>query len=125
MAGNLIRRLAGDIAAFQQDAPGIGWIDAVNQIKHRRFARSIRPDQSEDLALIQGQIEILHGLQAPETLAKTDDAEARGHSRHRRVRGHCLWTKPSSPPGTNTTINNRRAPAMTSWKCENASAISR
>src|SRR5262249_38046805 len=125
MAGNPIRRLASDLPAFQQDAPSIGWVDAVGQVKHRRFASPIRTDEAEDFTLVQGKIEILHCLQAPEFLAQTSYREERGHSSHRRVRGHQRWTKPNSPPGTNITIISSSVPAMTSWKWENASAVSR
>src|SRR5262249_36197581 len=100
--------------AFEQDASGVGWMNAVDQIEHGRFARPVWTYQADNLALVHGEIQALHRLQPAEALAQARNGEDRRHSIHRRMRGHCPCTKPSSPPGTNCTIASSSVPATTS-----------
>src|ERR1043166_2300726 len=115
---------AGDIRAGEHDAPGVGRIDAVDQVEHGRLAGAVRAYQAEDLALADRKTHVLHGAHAAEALRHIGHVEQRVHSSHFRVRGNCRWIRPISPPGTNSTMTSNREPATTSWKCENVSETS-
>ena len=48
--GDPVRRPARDLAAVDPNRSGVGPLDAEDRLHHRRLARSIRPDEPEDLA---------------------------------------------------------------------------
>src|SRR5262249_10651635 len=99
-------------------------VDAVDEIEQGRFPGAVGADQADDLALVHREAHVLDGAQAAEALLQARDLEQSRHSSHPRVRLKRLWMKPSSPRGTNSTMISSNAPAMTSWKCEKASAVS-
>ena len=90
VAGDAVRRLAGDVDAAKYDLPGIRLEHAVDQIEQRRLAGAVRPDEAENFALFDGEAQIVHGLQPAEAPADAVEFEDRRHSSTRLVRGKRL-----------------------------------
>ena len=105
--------------------PESGVTTPLIRLKTVDFAGAVRADQAEKLSGADLEIEVTHGFDAAEALAQIRDFEQRRHSSHLRVKGSFWWTKPISPPGANNTITSSSSPAITSWKCENACAVSK
>ena len=51
-AADAIGPQAGDVAAVQEDATGVGRLEAGDQIEQRRFAGAVRTNDADDLALV-------------------------------------------------------------------------
>src|SRR5271170_3581584 len=93
-------RPARDLDAVDAHRPAIRPLDAENRLHHRRLARPVRPDQTENLASLHGKADVLHGGKPAEALIESLDLEkgARAH-----VACPAPLTMPSSPPGKTST----------------------
>ena len=86
-AGDPIGRFAGDVFAAKHDLAEIGLGYAVDEIEHGRLAGAVGSNQPYDLTVVDREADIVHGLQAAEALAQSDDLQKGGHSSAFRVRG--------------------------------------
>ena len=87
VAGDAVRRLAGDVLSLECDAAAIGRIDAVDAIEHGRLAGAVGADEAKDLAVVHGEVQAAHGLHAAKALADADNFEQGRHSSSLRIRG--------------------------------------
>jgi hypothetical protein len=62
--GDFIGFAAGDVFTSEDDPPLFWCVNAVDDIEERGLARSIRPDQAEDLPFRQIKRDASEGLQA-------------------------------------------------------------
>src|SRR5207248_10468714 len=77
------RFLADGILAQQVDAAGIGRVLAVEHVKAGAFSRAVRADQRQDLAGLQRERDVAHGMNAAIRLAQAFDRQQcfrRAHS---------------------------------------------
>ncbi len=72
-AADLVRRQAGDVAALEGNASGIGCVKARDRGKQRGLARASGADQRHDLAGTNVERRLIDGLQAAEGLAEIAD----------------------------------------------------
>ena len=70
-----VRRPAGDLDAVDAHRPGVGPLDAEDRLHHRRLARPVRADQTENLAAPDGEADVLDGGEPAETLVEALDLE--------------------------------------------------
>ena len=63
---DLIRLEADDALALEGDAARRRLIDARQHVEGRRLARAVRPDEADELAAVQMDVEIRDGLKAAE-----------------------------------------------------------
>ncbi len=56
----LVHRLAGDILVVEQDATGSGRNEADDHIERRRLARAVRPEEPDDFALVELEVDVVH-----------------------------------------------------------------
>jgi len=57
---------AGDLIAIEDDLSDLGTIVPRNAVQQARLARAVRPDQGQQLACFDTQIDILEGNQTAE-----------------------------------------------------------
>ena len=57
---------AGGVLAVDHDGAGGGLVDLGQQVEHRGLARAVGADEAGDLGLADGEVEVLHGLEAAE-----------------------------------------------------------
>src|SRR5271154_7474294 len=69
-------RPARDLDAVDAHRPAVRPLDAENRLHHRRLARPVRPDQTENLASIHGKADVLHGGKPAEPLIEALDLQA-------------------------------------------------
>jgi hypothetical protein len=71
----------------EQDlAPGRG-MQAGHGVEKRGLAGAVRPDQAEDLAVLDGQVDVAKGLQTAEPFRQSAGLE-QGHGASRAGRGN-------------------------------------
>jgi hypothetical protein len=68
-------RHGGDVVPAPGDTPGVGRDLAGDQREQRRLARAVGADDADDLALTQGEREVVDDLQAAIALAQAFDRE--------------------------------------------------
>ncbi len=66
-------RKAGDVLAFEEDAPAAGPLGARNHVEDRGLAGSVRANQAGDAPRLDFEAAAPHGLQAPEVLFEVFD----------------------------------------------------
>jgi hypothetical protein len=66
-----VGRGARDIASVKVDRPGLGGVEAADAVEDGSLARPVRPNQADDLAVLDRQREVLHGDQAAEAHRQT------------------------------------------------------
>src|SRR4029078_620317 len=95
---------ATDVLAGEADRPLVRRVHARDEVEDRRLARAVRPDQADDLALLDGEIEALDHAETAERFRDAVELEERRHQTRstRRV--------PSSPCGREIIITMRRTP---------------
>src|SRR5262249_45349493 len=113
------------IDAAEPDPSQLWCEDAIDQIEERRLAGTVRPDEAENFAALDGEAQLAHRLHAAETLADLIHLQKSRHSSTRCVRANRLYIQPMSPLGKKRTVIRRSTPAITSWKCEKASEVRR
>jgi hypothetical protein len=74
-----IGRQPRNVGAFELDPAGIRRVEAGDTVKRRALARSIRPDQTEDFALLDREGHIVDRPQGPEPLGEAGHGE-HGHA---------------------------------------------
>jgi hypothetical protein len=81
--GDLARRQLGHVAALEDDAAGIGMIEAADHVEHRGLAGAVGPDDREDLALLSFERDTGDSLDAAKRLGRFADFQERAHESHR------------------------------------------
>jgi hypothetical protein len=80
-----VRRLGGDVAAVDADAPAVGLLEAGQDPQQRRLAAARRPQQREDLAAGQTERHAAQRHHRPEGPGDAVDGDEGGRRRHRPV----------------------------------------
>src|SRR5207253_755217 len=65
----------GDVGAVEADAAGIRRGGPGDEIEERRLAGAVRPEEAEELALLDVEIHAAHGLDPAEALLQALDLE--------------------------------------------------
>src|SRR5581483_9953471 len=84
-AGDPVGRESFELAPFEQDRPGIGKLEAGDQIDRRALACAVRSDESRDLAQRRLKRAVLHRVHATEVLGQAADLERGGDGRNVQV----------------------------------------
>src|SRR5690606_18846236 len=112
-----MRRLPGDVLALVDDLATVRRFQPGNEVEHRRLAGPVRSDHTSDLAALDAEAGVVHGLDAAEALRDVPDLEddvggdcALAHMR--RLLGRMLYrcSNDVSPPGMNSTTRMMMAP---------------
>ncbi len=82
VAGAAIRLPVGRLDPADPDRSGGRPLEPRQGIDERRLARSVRPDQAEDLALLEVEVDALDRLDAGEVHRHTERFEPKRHRRH-------------------------------------------
>src|SRR5947209_10844841 len=61
-----VRAPFGDVLFVQEDAPAVDGQEARHAVEQRRLARPVGPDEPEDATLVQLDVDIVDGPNAPE-----------------------------------------------------------
>src|SRR5215217_1432914 len=105
-AGAPVRRPASDLLVLEQDAAAVSPEKPTNAVKKSRLAGPVRPDQASERAGLDGEANLLHGLDGAERLRDRVDHEGRrvrhGPTIRRgyRVPPSMLSTVPCPAPST-------------------------
>src|SRR5581483_3105264 len=102
----------GDVVAPEQDLSGIGREQRADHIDERRLSGAVWTDQRDELALGDGQIDVVDGMRVAEILLQTDGFE--------EIHGHPLFPSlpswrasvPTIPVGRASTSTTSTAPSM-------------
>jgi hypothetical protein len=70
---------AAGVAAQDRHAPGVALAVALEDLDRRRLARTVRPQQPEDLAALDVEVDPAHGLDAPVGLLQVSHLDGRHH----------------------------------------------
>ena len=119
---------AGGVLAVEDDHAGGGLVDLGQEVKHRGLARAVGADEAGDLGLADGEVEVLHGLQAAELHAQVagfqhgalvhiplrDDGMA-GDGHHSGVGLPLLLLGHAASPSFPGLVFLRRRSALTRW----------
>ena len=70
-----VRRQAGNLSPFKPDRSGGRRKGAGDQIEGRRLARPVRADETQDLALLNREIDLVDGEKPPKPFGETSDLE--------------------------------------------------
>ena len=100
-AGDAVGPQAGDLAAVEEDAAGVGRLEAGDQVEQRRLAGAVGADDAEDLALVDIEGDVGVGGEAAEALGHAFDVEQQAHVRlppRRRMRSSNRLRMPRGPP---------------------------
>src|SRR5205085_11100382 len=76
---DLVRRHARDVLVAEDEPPAVRIVDPRDQVEDGRLARAVRPDDREDLPLLDGEGDAVDGADA----AEVDDEPVRRKERHR------------------------------------------
>ena len=120
-AANPIRREADEVAARQAHAARIRPYVTGDEVENRGLARSVRPDQSQDLALVDGERKLIDRNQPAERLVQAGYREQRfaalvlAHdgppaARHARNLAATFSMPPTTPAGRKKTMMMKQAP---------------
>jgi len=104
-------RLAGNVAAVQQNPARARLELAADLVDQACLAGAVGADDDVTLAFADGQAEIVGHHQAAERTGEMVDVK-KGHGADPRLRNFC--TAPQMPPGTNMTQKTKAAPMMAS-----------
>src|SRR5580692_1278546 len=114
LARDLVRRQAGEVLALEEDFARCRAFDPHDRLHGGRFAGAVRPDQAENLAGVNLEVEILHRREAAEAFGQP------AHFEHGRIIGDsvhherpsCDRAAPRKPPGKNSTTRSATAETM-------------
>src|SRR6185295_14410666 len=95
VAREQMRRLAGDVAALEDDAPGVRAKQARDRIEEGALAGAVRADDGAEIALGDAQVDAAERLQSPEALCQSLDPKD--------IHASFLRVKPVSPSGISST----------------------
>src|SRR5205823_6437708 len=109
-------RQAVDPPAVQSDFSLRWFRESRDQVQERRLPGSVRPDQAEDVPLLQRQGDAAHGAHAAEGLVDVRDGERSLHSIRPRSSGTYFRRVPTIPSGRKRAITTTRTPMMTDRK---------
>src|SRR6266571_521223 len=101
-----------DALPVERDRPFRGLLYSGNQVAQGRLPGSVRPDESDDSPLRQGQRDALHRSYAAEILVDPGNFEHPGHSRMPRSSGMYFRRVPTIPSGRNRAITTTTKPMM-------------
>src|SRR5690606_8630257 len=68
-----MRRLPGDVLALVDDLATVRRFQPGNEVEHRRLAGPVRSDHTSDLAALDAEAGVVHGLDAAEALRDVPD----------------------------------------------------
>src|SRR5207253_9377743 len=102
MPSDLVGCEAGDAFPLEDNLARVGRIDAIDEIEHGRLARAVRPDEAENLTLLDREGEIAHRFEATEALGQMRDFEQRGHRTGLRMRPNRFLIPSTSQSGVST-----------------------
>src|SRR5208282_4786098 len=108
--GDPVRRPARDLPPVDPDRSGVRPLDAEDRFHHRRLARSVRPDEAENLTGADREADVPDRRQAAEPLLKPFDRELWRGSAH--AASLTPLTMPRSPAGKKSTTNTATAETM-------------
>src|SRR5439155_24941476 len=89
------RREGRDVLALDDDPARVGVVEAADHVEHGRLAGAVGPDHREDLALLDIEAHLRHGLDAAERLRDLADLDERAH-----MPGGGYAPLPDPPPRT-------------------------
>src|SRR5713226_3487307 len=83
--GDFERLEVGPVLAVEDDAAPLGMVEAADDVQERGLARSVGPDDGDDLSPLDVEADVAEGLDGPEVNADALDAEEwlRARARHR------------------------------------------
>ncbi len=70
LAADLVRGLAPDVLALEQDPPLVGLQVAGDQVEKRGFAGAVRTDDGDEVARVHPELGPVHGLEIPKGFAE-------------------------------------------------------
>src|SRR5207247_10133105 len=73
------RREARDVRALDDDPARVGVVEAADHVEHGRLAGAVGPDHRDDLALLDIEAHLRHGLDPAERLRDPADLDERAH----------------------------------------------
>ena len=68
-----------DVPSAEQDPAGVGLLEAGDHAQQRRLARARRPEQREELAGLDGEVQGVDRHEVAEALAQIDDVHGSPH----------------------------------------------
>ena len=71
----LVGRQVGDVAAVEEDAAGVGLLEAGGQAQHGRLAAAARAEEGEELALPEPEGDVVDGPDGAEPLGDAAEFE--------------------------------------------------
>src|SRR5204862_5063091 len=84
VGGPLVRGQPGHVLALDQDAAGGRLLEAGDHAQRRRLSAAARPEEGEELAPTDVEIEVAHRDEVAEVLADALEADSRVTTRDRR-----------------------------------------
>ena len=103
--GDAVRRAGEHRAAFEQDIAAIGRVEPADAVEQRGLAGAVRPDQPEDLALLDGERDAVERDDAAEAQSDVADFEQR-----RAPDGRAGRARAAAPPALATARRRCRNP---------------
>jgi hypothetical protein len=76
-AGALVHFLPGEVLTGQMNGAGARWIDSGDEVENSGFARAIWSDQSDQLALIDGEVDGIEDSQSAKANGNVVELEKR------------------------------------------------
>src|SRR2546426_11789086 len=107
-ARHAMGRDPGQVAAAEEHATVVGGEVAGDAVEERGLARAVRADETHQLAGLDGEVHVVHGGDAEETLDETANLQQR-HQRSARAPA-ARRSRLSIPSGERTTTRSRRPP---------------
>ncbi len=108
--GDLVGAELEEVGVVEEGPAAVGGIEAAQHVDQRRLAGTVGTDQSEDLALLDGQLDVIERLHSPEVFADAGCCQ----QAHGRVPS-TLWSTAgtSSAAAAGATTADRREGSRT------------
>src|SRR6266446_3538515 len=103
--------LRGDVLTAEEDPTTVGGQEAADQVDQARLARAVGADQRQDLALADGEVDLVDGVRVAEVLLQLGGLE-KVHARRNRLSATPArsLTVPTMPVGRVITSTTRTTP---------------
>ena len=100
----LVRRHLREVAAVEQDLPGVGLLEARDHPQCRGLPASRRPEQREELALSDLEVEAVDRDLVTEPLHQPGEGEGAGHQAGSPSSVSARWEKLATNPSTSASV---------------------